>query len=66
MTSALNYMVKHTDKVETAVDKDALAKMLMVATNMAGRESLYTADSLNNLKAAIEVAQGVYDNKTAT
>ena len=66
VTSALNYMVKHTDKVETTVDKDALAKMLMVASNMAGRESIYTADSLNNLKAAIEAAQAVYDKKSAT
>ena len=66
VTSALNYMVKHTDKVETVVDKDALAKMLMVAFNMAGRESIYTADSLNALKAAIESAQAVYDKKSAT
>ena len=66
VTSALNYMVKHTDKVETTVDKDALAKMLMVASNMAGRESIYTADSLNNLKATIEAAQAVYDKKSAT
>lgn len=66
VTSALNYMVKHTDKVETTVDKDALAKMLMVASNMAGRESIYTADSLNNLKAVIEAAQAVYDKKSAT
>ena len=66
VTSALNYMVKHTDKLETIVDKDALAKMLMVASNMAGRESIYTADSLNNLKAAIEATQTVYDKKSAT
>ena len=66
LTSALNYMVKHTDKIEDTVDKDALAKMLMVASNMAGRESIYTADSLNNLKAVIKEAQAVYDNRNAT
>ena len=66
LTSALNYMVKHTDKIEDTVDKDALAKMLMVASNMAGRESIYTAESLNNLKAVIKEAQAVYDNRNAT
>lgn len=64
--SALNYMVKNMVKIENTVDKDALAKMLIVAANMAGRESIYTAESLDNLKAVIEAAQAVYDDKSAT
>lgn len=66
LVSALNYMVKNMVKIENTVDKDALAKMLIVAANMAGRESIYTAESLDNLKAVIEAARAAYDDKSAT
>ena len=68
IASALSYMVSHMETVNTgsSTDKDGLTKMLMVASNMAGKESVYTADSLKALKKAIETALAVYDDKNAT
>ena len=63
----LNYAVKNLKKVEeVTVDKSGLHNMLLTASNMAGRENLYTADSIKNLKAAIKAAEAVYADKNAT
>ena len=38
--------------------------MLLTASNMAGRENLYTADSIKNLKAQqTKAAEAVYEDK---
>ncbi len=66
LASALRYMVESMKKLETeAVDKSGLAKMLMTASNMAGRTSVYTEESVNALLEAIRTAQSVYDDDTA-
>lgn len=63
----LNYAVKNLKKVEeVTVDKSGLHNMLLTASNMAGRENLYTADSIKNLKAAIKAAEAVYEDENAT
>ncbi|MDD3277991.1 MAG: NEAT domain-containing protein [Lachnospiraceae bacterium] len=63
----LNYAVANMKKVEEiTVDKSGLHSMLLSAANMAGRESLYTAETIKNLKSAITAAEKVYQNKKAT
>lgn len=63
----LNYAVTSLKKVEeVSVDKSGLHSMLLSAANMAGREDLYTAQTIKALKKAITVAEQVYENKEAT
>lgn len=47
-------------------DKSGLHTLLLSATNLSGRENVYTKESLEALKKAIAVAQNVYDNENAT
>ncbi len=47
-------------------DKSGLHTLLLSATSLSGRESVYTKDSLDALKKAIAAAQNVYDNENAT
>ena len=67
-TSVLNYylnsMVQLSESSE--VVKDGLYAMLMTASNLAGRENLYTKESLNALKVAIKMAQEIYDKEDVT
>ncbi len=47
-------------------DKSGLHTLLLSATSLSGRESVYTKESLDALKKAIAAAQNVYDNENAT
>lgn len=51
---------------EKTVDKGTLHTLLISAASLAGRESIYTEDSLTKLKNAIERAENVYSNGNAT
>lgn len=51
---------------EKSVDKGTLHTLLISAASLAGRESIYTEDSLTKLKNAIERAENVYSNDKAT
>lgn len=51
---------------EKTVDKGTLHTLLISAASLAGRESIYTEDSLTRLKNAIERAENVYSNANAT
>lgn len=51
---------------EKAVDKGTLHTLLISAASLAGRESIYTKDSLTRLKNAIERAENVYADEDAT
>ena len=51
---------------EKTVDKGTLHTLLISAASLAGRESIYTEDSLTKLKNAIERAENVYSNDKAT
>ena len=55
-----------SDSEEKTVDKGALHTLLISAASLAGRESIYTEDSLTKLKNAIERAENVYSNDDAT
>ncbi|MGL6201042.1 MAG: NEAT domain-containing protein, partial [Lachnospiraceae bacterium] len=63
----LNYAIENLKKVvEASVDKTGLQNLLQTALNMAGREALYTADSINSLKETIKAAVAVYNDESAT
>ena len=51
---------------EIEVDKSGLHDLLVTASNLAGREDLYTKESISALKKVIKAAEEVYDNKKAT
>ena len=51
---------------EIEADKSGLHDLLVTASNLAGREDLYTKESISALKKAIKAAEEVYDNKKAT
>ena len=51
---------------KTEVVKDGLHEMLLTASNMAGRDSTFTKESITALKTAIEAADKVYANEDAT
>ena len=62
-TGILDYVTKNMKKAsETKVDKTGLYEMILTASNMAGREDIYTAATLKTLNAAITAAKTVYDN----
>lgn len=66
-TGILDYVMKNMKKAsQTKVDKTGLHEMLLTASNMAGREDTYTADTLKTLNFAITAAKTVYDNSSAT
>lgn len=66
-TGILDYVTKNMKKAsETKVDKTGLYEMILTASNMAGREDIYTAATLKTLNAAITAAKTVYDNENAT
>ena len=66
-TGILDYVMKNMKKAsQTKVDKTGLHEMLLTASNMAGREDTYTADTLKTLNSAITAAKTVYDNSSAT
>lgn len=66
-TRILNYLTENLVQVEASqVRKDGLHDLLITAANMSGRESIYTAESIQALKWAIFTAEAVYDNENAT
>ena len=63
----LEYLMNHMSEVsEIEADKSGLHDLLVTASNLAGREDLYTKESISALKKAIKAAEKVYDNKKAT
>lgn len=60
------YMESMTKVTETETEKSGLHAMLMTASNIAGRENVYSESTLNALKAAIKTAETVYEDKDAT
>ena len=63
----LEYLMNHMSEVsEIEVDKSGLHDLLVTASNLAGREDLYTKESISALKKVIKAAEEVYDNKKAT
>ena len=63
----LEYLMNHMSEVsEIEADKSGLHDLLVTASNLAGREDLYTKESISALKKAIKAAEEVYDNKKAT
>ena len=63
----LNYAVKSLTPVEEAdVDKSGLHSMLVTAANLAGRDNLYTDESIDALLSVIQEAEAVYQNNEAT
>ena len=66
-TGVLTYLTENMKVVtETAVNKDGLHSMIVSAANLAGRENLYTADSISALKKAIKNAEKVYQDEKAS
>ena len=63
----LEYLTSHMNEVaEIEVDKSGLHDLLVTAADLAGREDLYTKESISALKKAIKAAEEVYDNEDAT
>ena len=63
----LTYAVNNLKRVdEVAVNRQGLHEMIVAASNMAGREHLYTAESIKALKVAIKAAEAVYNDEEAT
>lgn len=63
----LNYAASNLTPVEeVSVEKNGLHDMIAAAANQAGRESLYTAESIQNLKKTIEKAEELYLDPAAT
>lgn len=58
--------MKKLDAIEIPVVKEGLHAILLTASNTAGRESIYTKESLETLKGVIEKADRVYNDKKAT
>lgn len=60
--SVITYVLSNMKKIgDTAPDRTSLHQMLLTASNMAGREELYTDASIKALNKAIKTAQAVYD-----
>ena len=58
----ITYVLSNMKKIgDTAPDRTSLHQMLLTASNMAGREELYTDASIKTLNKAIKTAQAVYD-----
>lgn len=58
----ITYVLSNMKKIgDTAPDRTSLHQMLLTASNMAGREELYTDASIKALNKAIKTAQAVYD-----
>lgn len=63
----LTYAVENLKLVEeTQVERQGLHELLLAAANLAGRDHLYTKESLKALKAAIQEAEEVYNKEAAT
>lgn len=63
----ITYVLSNMKKIgDTAPDRTSLHQMLLTASNMAGRESLYTEASVKALNKAIKTAQAVYDKTSST
>ena len=63
----LEYLMNHMAEVsETKVDKSGFHDLLVTAANLAGREDLYTKESIDALKKVIQTAEKLYDNENAT
>ncbi|MDO4288621.1 MAG: NEAT domain-containing protein [Eubacterium sp.] len=66
----VNILKAYMDAMKKVTDiepeRSGLHTMLLTASNMAGRENLYTAESIEALKAAIKTAEAVYQDKKAS
>ncbi|MCD8149781.1 MAG: NEAT domain-containing protein [Clostridiales bacterium] len=60
------YMESMTVLDTSSVVKQGLHAMIATASNLAGRETLYTEETLNALIEAIAAAEAVYDDDAAT
>lgn len=66
-TGILDYVLKNMKKTsENKADRNGLYEMLLTASNMAGREEIYTESTIKALNSAITEAKTVYDNESAT